>query len=99
MVAEGEAARMAAAMVGNDSPDLPAMTDAVLSIFAEVGTWTPPRYQEQRESLPGQINARLGFDAEAGTPVSWDDMLRLVSSERTAAAIALVHGPAEGEAQ
>jgi len=99
MVAQGEAARMAAAMVGNDSPDLPAMTAEVLGIFAEVSTWTPPRYQEQRASLPAQINARLGFDAGAGAPVSWEDMLRLVSGGRTPAAIALVRGPAEGEAQ
>ncbi len=99
MVVQSEAQRMAAAMVGRDSPDLPAMTAEVLAILTEVSTWTPPRYQEQRESLPAQINARLGFDTGARAPVSWEDMLRLVGSERTSAAIALVRGPAEGEAQ
>jgi len=99
MVVQSEAERMAAAMVGRDSPDLPTMTAEVLSILTEVSAWTPPRYQEQRESLPAQINARLGFDTDAAPPVTWEDMLRLVGSERTPAAIALVRGPAEGEAQ
>ena len=99
MVVPSEAERMAEAIVGPDSPNLLAMAAEVLSILDEVSTWPPPRYQEQRQSLPAQINARLGFEAGAEAPVSWEDMLRLVSSERTAAAIALVRGPAEGEAR
>lgn len=99
LVARGEAARMAAAIVGEDSPQLEAMTAAVLGIIAEVGTWTPPHYQEQRESLPAQIDARLGVNAGPAAPVTWDDIVRLVSSERTPAAIAVVRGSAEDEAQ
>jgi len=98
-VAQGEATRMATAIVGPDSPDMASMAGQILSVLDEVRAWAPGRYQQQHESLPAQINATLGFDDQGGPPVKWDEIVRLVSSARTPAVIALVRGAAEDETQ
>ncbi len=98
MVATAEAERIATAIVGPDSPRLETVTAQVLNILNQVRSWTPPYYQQQRESLPDQIESALGMQSE-DWPVAWNDIVRLVSSERTAAVIALIQGQSGGGEQ
>lgn len=95
MLAAAEAERIATAIVGPDSPRLEAMTAQVLNILNQVRSWTPPYYQQQRESLPDQIESALGMQTEK-RPVAWNDIVRLVSSERTAVVIALIQDQSGG---
>jgi len=100
MLAAVEAMRIATAIAGPNSPDLEPITINMLDMFERVRVWTPPQYQEQRESLPAQIEAALGIAQSAGGGiVSWDDIMRLVRSPRTASVIELVRQGGGGEVE
>lgn len=101
MVAPAEARRVAANIVAQEAPDtgaLEATAQAILQMMNQVRAWTAPVYTQQRETLPEQVEAALGIAGETA-PVGYDDLLRLLRSERTAAAIALVTGSGGGEEQ
>lgn len=101
IVAPAEARRVAGNIVAMEAPDagaLDAAADVILQIMNQVRAWTPPFYTQQRETLPQQIEAALGIAGETA-PVSYEDLLRLVRSERTPAVMALVTGSGGGEEQ
>lgn len=99
-VAAAEARRIAANIVGPEAPapTIDATAGVILQIMNQVRTWTPPVYTQQRETLPQQIEAALGVTS-ATPPVSHEDLLRLLRSERTPVVIALVTGSGGGEEQ
>ncbi len=100
MLAAVEATRIATAIAGPDSPDLEPITVNLLDMFERVRVWTPPQYQEQRESLPAQIEAALGIVQSAGGGiVSWDDVMQLLRSPRTPGVIELVRQGGGGEVE
>jgi hypothetical protein len=100
LLAAAEAQRIARTIVGPEASNLPQMTDAVLDIMLEVFAWTPERYQEQRPTLPAQIETNLGFTPVAErAPVSWTDLMQVATSERTPAAVAMIEATGGGEAE
>jgi len=101
MVAPAEARRVAANIIAQEAPDsgaLDATANVILQIMNQARAWTPPVYAQQRETLPQQIEAALGIAGQTA-PVSYDDLLRMLRSERTPAAIALMTGSGGGEEQ
>jgi len=100
MLAASEAQRIARAIVGPNAANLPQMTDAVFDMLMQVYGWTPERYRQQRAGLPSQIEAQLGLeDAAQRPPVSWDELMRLATSSRTADAVAAVTRAGGGEVE
>jgi hypothetical protein len=95
MLAATEAQRIAQAIVGPDG-NVGQMADGVLDILLQVYGWSPDRYRNQRETLPEQIEAQLGVGGGPAAPVSWTELMRLATSDRTAAAIEML-GSAEGD--
>ncbi|MGI5816856.1 MAG: hypothetical protein ACOX9R_02030 [Armatimonadota bacterium] len=100
MLAASEAQRIARAIVGPNAANLPQATDVVFDILVQVYDWTPDRYREQRGNLPAQIEALLGFESAAQRPpVSWNDLMRLATSNRTTAALAAITEAGGGEVE
>ncbi len=99
VLAEVEARRIATALVGPDAPNLGATTAAVLAILDQVHSWAPPHYQQQRETLPEQIEAALGIPQPAPDQVGWDDLLRLMRSDRTPTVLRALRQSGGGEEQ
>ncbi|MEA3399675.1 MAG: hypothetical protein U9R79_00385 [Armatimonadota bacterium] len=99
MLAEAEARRIAQAIVGPDAPNLDAMTDAVLNIMDQVFSWTPERYQRQRQDLPRQIENALDIHSSSDRQVSWDAILALVGGEGSVTVLTALAEGRGGEEQ
>ncbi len=101
MVARAEARRVAGNIIAQEAPD-PATLDAVsrvnLQMMNRVRALAPAEYNRQRETLPQQIEAALGI-VGAPPPVGYEDLLRLLRSDRTPIVIALVTAGGGGEEQ
>ncbi|MFP4249116.1 MAG: hypothetical protein ACLFU7_05620 [Armatimonadota bacterium] len=100
MLAGAEARRIAEALVGSNAGNLDAMTDAVFDVLVDVYDWAPQRYQQQRSTLPQQIEEALGFESvDERAPVRWSELMRAATSSRTAAAARAIAAAGEGEVE
>ncbi len=100
MLAGAEARRIAETIVGSNAGNVEAMTDGVLDVIIDVYDWTPQRYQQQRPTLPEQIEEALGFEPMAERPpVRWSEVVRAATSSRTAAAVRAIAAARGGEVE
>ena len=81
-----------------DPATLDAVSRVILQMMNRVRALAPAEYNRQRETLPQQIEAALGI-VGAPPPVGYEDLLRLLRSDRTPIVIALVTAGGGGEEQ
>ncbi len=85
MVGRAEAWATAEAILGTNSRDLDALTAKILDMMVQARSWTADRYAQSRQTTPQFVTQFLGIaEPDYSKYVSYDEVIALLGSERTA---------------